>query len=265
MPVVATAGVPTAEAVLNLARAVLNDMQINTAGQILTDTAPFTAEYLNGAIQTASAYLANNGVPSTIVDDFILTPITPVATQDPSVQVFISTDGYYDGSVMHETPSLPSQAMVVLKCWQRQTNSGQWFQEFMQPQDGLCSYTPGPYFSRWEWRQDRLNFNGATNTLDVRIRYESLLPIIAPASATNSFSTTIIPIKNGTRALAYLVAEQYCNARGAAQAPAVSQMAMRFLDELVNRNVRRDQRIAYRRGGFSGGDTIDGSLSGSYS
>jgi hypothetical protein len=264
LPVVPSAGLPTAEAVMNLARAVINDMQIDTTGQILEDTKPFTAPYLNAAIQTAAEYLANNGVTDFLIDDFILTTITPVATQDPSVQVFISTDGYYDGSVMHATPALPSQAIVVLKCWQRQTNSGQWFQEFGQPQDGLQSYIPGPYFSRWEWRQGRLNMNGATNTLDMRIRYESLLPIIAPATVDNSFSNTVIPIKNGTRALAYLVAEQYCNARGAAQAPTMSQMALRFLDQLVNRTVRRDQRIAFRRGGFSGGDTIDGSLGGSY-
>jgi hypothetical protein len=265
LPVVPSASYPTAEAVMNLARAWANDQQISTAGQILIDTAPFTAEYLNGAIQTAQAYLANNGVTSNLIDDFILTPITPVATQDPSVQTFISYDGYYDGAVMHATPALPPDTMVVLKCWQRQTGSGQWFQEFGQPQDGLQSYIPGPYFSRWEWRQDRLNFNGATNTLDVRIRTEATLPIIAPATTDNPFSNTVIRIRNGTRALAALVVNQYCMARGAAQQPAVEQMAMRYLDELVNRNVRRDQRIAYRRGSYSSGDTIDGSLSGSYS
>ena len=264
MPVVPSSGLPTAEAVLNLARSVINDTQISLSGQILTDTAPFTAEYLNMAIQTASAYLANNGCADYLIDDFILTPITPVATQDPSVQVFISTDGYFDGVEMHDTPTLPSQAIVVLKCWQRQTGSGQWFQEFGQPQDGLSSYIPGPYFSRWEWRQARLNMNGATNTLDVRIRYESLLPIIAPATTDNPFSNTVIPIKNGTRALAYLVADQYCIARGSAQQPVLHQMAMQLLDELVNRTVRRDQRIAFRRGGYSSGDDIDGALGGTY-
>ena len=249
---------------MNLARAIINDMQISTAGQILTDTAPFTAEYLNSAVQSAQEYLANNGVTSNLVDDFILTPITSVATQDPSVQVFISTDGYFDGAVMHDTPVLPPDTIVILKCWQRQTNSGQWFQEFGQPEDGLTSYIPGPYFSRWEWRQDRLNLNGATNTLDIRIRYEAALPIIAPSTVENPFSETVIRIRRGTRALAYLVAQQYCEARGSAQQQAVAQNAIRFLDQIVNRYVRRDQRIAYRRGGYSSGEDIDGSLGGTY-
>jgi hypothetical protein len=262
LPVVPSATYPTAEQVMNRARAIINDMQISTAGQILTDSAPFTLDYLNNAIEEVQEYLAINGVTSNLIDDYILTPITPVATQDPSVQIFISTDGYYDGSVMHATPALPPDIIVPLKCWQRQTNSGQWFQEFMQPQDGLCSYIPGPYFSRWEWRQDRLNFNGATNTLDVRIRYEASISQVADNS---DFSNTTIRIRDGLRALAYMVATLYSDARGSAQAPLMRQNAETQMNRIVNRYTRRDQRIAYRRGSYSSGDTIDGSLSGSYS
>lgn len=247
---------------MNRARAIINDMQISTAGQILTDGAPFTVDYLNEAIEEVQEYLALNGVTSNLIDNFDLTPITPVATQDPSVQVFISTDGYFDGVEMNATPALPPNILVALKCWQRQTGGGQWFQEFGEPQDGLCSYIPGPYFSRWEWRQDRINLNGATNTLDIRLRYEASIGEVADDS---DFSDTTILIRNGKRALAYMVAAVYGDARGSAQAPAMRQLAQTQMDRLVNRYVRRDQRIAYRRGSYSSGDTIDGSLSGSYS
>jgi hypothetical protein len=251
---------PTAEAVLNLSRALLNDMQVSAAGQILTDDAPFTIEYLNAGIESVQEYLANNGITANLKDNFILTPVTPVATQDPSVQCYISTDGYFDGVAMHATPALPPDVIVVLRAWERVTGSGQWFQPLHQPQDGLPSHLPGPYLQEWEWRQDRINIVGSTNTEDIRIRYEASLAIVG----TNAnFSETVIPIKRSTRALAYSVVAQYCNARGAAQAPAMDAAAIQFMDQLVNRQARRDTRIGYRMGGYGHG-SIDGSLSGSF-
>jgi hypothetical protein len=250
---------PTAEAVLNLSRAVINDMQISSAGQILTDTAPFTIEYLNDAIQTVQVYLANQGVTSQLVDNYILTPITPVATQDPSVQCYISNVGYFDGAVIHPVPTLPPDCVVVLRAWERVTGSGQWFQPLQQPQDGLSSHLPGPYLQQWEWRQDRINIVGSTNTEDIRIRYEQSIAI----TSGSNFAEVVIPIKQGTRALAYTVAATYADARGAAQAPALQQKAIDYMDQIVNRNARRDTRIGYQMRRF-GGSNIDGALSGSF-
>jgi hypothetical protein len=250
---------PTAEAVLNLSRAIINDQQISSAGQILTDNAPFTIEFLNDAIQTVQVYLANQGVTSQLVDNYILTPITPVATQDPSVQCYISNVGYFDGAVIHPVPTLPPDCVVVLRAWERVTGSGQWFQPLQQPQDGLSSHLPGPYLQQWEWRQDRVNFVGSTNTEDIRIRYEQSIAI----TSGSNFAEVVIPIKQGTRALAYTVAATYADARGAAQAPALQQKAIDYMDQIVNRNARRDTRIGYQMRRF-GGSNIDGALSGSF-
>lgn len=263
MPVVPGATYPTAEDVMNLARAIINDMQVSTAGATLTDNKPFTVEYLNMAIGDCQQYLALNGVTSNLVDDFILTPITPVANQDPSIQCYISTDGYFDGSVINATPVLPPDNIVVLRCWERVTDSGAWFTDMTQPQDGLQSHLPGPYVQKWEWRQDRINFVGSTSTEDIRIRYEGSLANLAPNSTTNPFSNTTIRIKDGKRAMAYLVASYYGDARGSAQAPTMLQRAQDQMDAIINRYTRRDQRIGYRRGAY-GHSPIDGGLSGTY-
>src|SRR5271154_3442495 len=98
---------PIAENVLQLARASINDMLRTTAGAILTDTAPFTVVYLNAAIRRVQRELANNGITSNIRDNVILTPLTPAVGSDPSIQVYVSQMGYFDGTNMNATPTLP--------------------------------------------------------------------------------------------------------------------------------------------------------------
>ena len=128
--------------------------------------------------------------------------------------------------------------------------------------DGLPSRTQGAFFGQWEWREDRIVLNGATQTLDLRIRYEAgFIPLTAAADLTQA----IIKIRGGKRAVAFAIAEYYAAARGAPQAAWAEKKKTEKLDELVNRQVRKDQRIAFRPRGYnSDRGSIDDGLSGSF-
>src|SRR5689334_24789622 len=96
---------------MDLARSYVNDMYPGTGGtngRILTNSAPFTIPYINSALRTVNRKLRNEGVTYPIKDNVILNNLTPVITADPSVQVFVSFDGYFDGTTMHASPRLPS-------------------------------------------------------------------------------------------------------------------------------------------------------------
>lgn len=262
MTQVQTSTYPIAENVLQGARAIINDMLRTTAGQILTDTAPFTNVLLNMSIRRTQRYLADNGLTSNVVDNSILTPITPVANSDPGTQVSINQNGYFDGNQQHSQPILPADLILPLSIAQRQTNSGQQFTP-MQPAKGpLMSRIPGPYFGEWEWRQDGLYMVGCQNTMDIRLRYEGSLPRV---SSTANYSQTTINIRDGEDALILGMCSVYAMSRGSAQRMEVKAEWMAECDFLINRYVRKDQRIGVRPKGYAaGGGTIDGALSGDY-
>jgi hypothetical protein len=248
---------------MNDARAFINDMLRSQAGSILTDSAPFTVPMLNSSIRRTQRYLANNGLLSNVVDNAILTPIVPVANSDPGTQVSISALGYNNGSSqVLSQPVLPPDLILPLSLAQRQTGSGAQFTPMSPAKGPLMSRIPGPYFGEWEWRQDALCMVGCTNTMDIRLRYEGRLPRI---SQTANLSQTTINIRDGEDALASGLAMLYGFSRGAAQRAEAKLMWKEDCDELINRYVRKDQRIAVRPKGFAaGGGTIDGALSGDY-
>src|SRR6516162_2975629 len=142
---------------------------------------------------------AVHGFLSNVVDNAILTPILPVANQDPATQVFISALGYYNGMNTLSQPVLPPDLILPLSIAQRQTGSGAQFTPMMPAKGPLMSRIPGPYFGEWEWRNDAINMVGSTNTMDIRVRYEGRLPRISP---TANFSLTTINIRDGEDALA---------------------------------------------------------------
>jgi len=257
---VQTGSYPLLENVMQLARAGINDMLRATTGAILTDSAPFTVVYANAAIRRTQRYLANNGIASNIRDNVILSSIPPAVGADPQIQVYISPLGYFDGANMNSQPTLPADLILPLEVWERQTGSGAQFIFMPQPQEGLESRIPGSYFGQWEWREDRINMTGSTITEDLRLRYEASLARIA---ASADFTKTTINLVDGEDALAAGIVLQYARTRGSAMRQEAEAWWKSECDEIVNRHVRRDQRIAYRPRGYrAGGGRIDGALQG---
>ena len=255
---------PIADEVAQLARASVNDMLRDTAGRILTNSAPFTIPYLNSAIRKTQRYFANNGLTNYVKDNVILTGMAPAASTDPSVQVFVSKDGYFDGVKTNPSPVLPNDLILPLMVWERPTNSAAAFQVTNHiDEDGLPSRVPGGSLDIYEWRNDALNFIGATITIDLRLRYEAA---ITPVGVGANLTQVVIPLRDAHEALATWVIYYYARARrGMEAAAAIKKLAEEEMDEVINRYVRKDQRIAYRPGGFrAGSGPIDGALTGSY-
>lgn len=261
-PSVQTGTYPIAEDVLQLARSMINDMLRDVNGRILTDTAPFTLIYLNAAIRKTQRYFANNGLENYIKDNVILTGIPPCTSTDPSTQVFISPTGYFDGTKMNAQPTLPSDLIVPLAVWERPTGTGGSFTPVNPVRgDGLPSRTPGQTFDDWEWRNDNLNFVGCINQSDLKLRYEAAIPRILSGA---NLAQTSIPLRDAEDALGAGMCWRFAWARGSEMRVEAKKLWEDEMDQVINRFVRKDQRIAYRSRGFrAGGGPIDGALTGS--
>ena len=229
---------------MNRARAYVNDAFRGGKGRILTDTAPFTIEYLNGALEELQDKLGNNGVITLTIDNVILGPIGPLPGPDPAVQIFIGYTGYFDGYAMHALPVLPSNIISVQKAWERVVGSGLPFKEMGEPQEGLPSILQGPWLNQWEYRQDRIYMTGSTQTEELRIRGEIRLGTLTDDT---DFASTQIGILALTNALATLVAYNYARARGAPAAQMMAADALKFQKYIVKRYTRRAQSINYQR------------------
>lgn len=233
---------------MQLARAVINDMLRSAAGQILTNKANFSIAFLNSAIRRTQRYLANRGLENFINDNVILSAISPVQSADPGVQCYIGANGYFDGVNINAQPVLPVDLILPLAVWERQSNSAGTFTPVHPTDgDGLPSQQPLATFGQYEWRNDRINVIGATNTTDMRIRYEASIPTIA---AGTDLAVTTIPLRDCHEALAFWVIHYYALSRGSAQRTEMAAAAKEAMDEVLSRHVRKDERIAIRPQGY---------------
>src|SRR5271170_2633020 len=82
------------EKVLNNARAIANESYNEGQGEIFTDDAPFTINYVNSSLQELQDRLENNASVTLIIDNFYLLNLEAIAL-DPTAQVFIDYTGYY--------------------------------------------------------------------------------------------------------------------------------------------------------------------------
>lgn len=256
MPGLIETAYPTTEAVMNRARAFVNDAFNGGAGRILTDAAPFTVEYLNAAIEELQDELDNVGVISFIVDNVILTPVTPVVTIDPEAQVSISYTGYFDGTTNHDTPALPSDCILVERLWETITGSALPFRPMIEhPSGALPSRLQGTYLCDWEYRGDAIYMLGSTSTEDIRIRYHTRFLPVQPGSISSDVQINILA---STNAIATLVAYNYARARGALQSNIMQADAEKQKNLIKNRYIRRAQQTPANRIAYNDDQNIAG-------
>jgi hypothetical protein len=258
MPVNPIDAYPKVEAVMKRARSYVNDAFNNGAGRILTDKAPFTVEYLNGALEELQDTMRDYGAVTLIRDNYIMTPITPVVKIDSEVQINVSFTGFFDGKLQHALPALPADCLVPITLYERETGSGNDFNPMEQIQNNLPSASQCQSLGIWEWRggqgADAIWMIGATTTRDLRLRYQGQLVPIAPNTQieTNgefapSWDNTQISIQASVEALANLVAYRYARARGPAEAQVFKADAASAIHSILNRYVKQSQGIRYER------------------
>jgi hypothetical protein len=260
MPGSAQSLFPTIETVLGLVRTIINDTFPGIGGaqgRIYTDNAPFVIPSLNRALRLLMRKLRNEGVTFPKKDNYIMYGVTPVEAVSPDVQVYIGYNGYFDGSQMNATPSLPSDMMQPYEVWEQDTACPNIpFQLMGQPQGGIDSMDQGPYMGVWEWRNYAVYMPGSTVTKNLRLRYNSTqVPLNVPAT---SFDTTAINIIDCEDAIAYEMAAIYAEGRGAEAVKSLREQRDDAIFEMALEYVRRSQGINYRRKPY-GGDSRSGS------
>src|SRR5271166_5742618 len=197
--------------IMDLVRSLVNDTQAGATdtpgeGQIFTNNpaiSPFTQPFLNSSIRELYRELRNVGDPVLIKDNVILeglpiinSPTQGLGQSDPAVQTVLSTSGYFDGVQIWPNFTLPSDMLYPTKLWERATGSNDPFREMDAPSGGLSSLLQGTCLRQWEWRNNNLNFRGATQQRDIRMRYYCSLPQFF--SSTMDFASTYVPVMDST-------------------------------------------------------------------
>jgi len=262
-------GSTSLETIMNLVRSLVNDTQAGLTGtpgegQILTDNplvSPFTQPFLNSSIRELYRELRNVGDPQLIFDNVIIeglpilnSPLNGPGGCDPTVQTILSTVGYFDGVRQWPNFLLPANMLYPTHLWERATGTNDNFESMHQVQDGLPGQQQNQVLGKWEWRNNNINFMGATTQRDIRMRYYGALPTFF--SSTLDFSSTYVPIFDCTDALAYMTAVKYARMLGS---PGLADLLAEYKNQmfqLKNATTRRAQSTNYHRKPFgnSSGD-----------
>jgi hypothetical protein len=241
MPVVTDSAYVSMETVMNLIRAIANDMIYSQAGEILTDQANFTLPLLNDSLEWFTNEVGNHGV-ETFVKETVLTPLTATPAPqsvDPATQVNIGDQGYFDGFGLNVGPQLqiPPDLLQPQFMWERQTGSTENWVPMAETLDGLPAYVPASRFRMWEWRTDAIYMPGATQSNDLRLRYEGSLAMFVSTSDTLFF-------RGATGAIAYYTVSTYLSSKNPAAAQAAESRASQRVSQICTRSSRMKQRAA---------------------
>jgi hypothetical protein len=232
MPVVGSSAYNTAGQITALVRSLLNDAQ----GNLFTDAV--LLPYANSAYRKLQRALGNAGGGGFIQDDALLV-VPAVGAQDTSLQISL-TDATAPPN------QLPTDLLVPLKIWERTNLSSDEFVEMvdLSQHGGLPSRAQDVVLSVWEWRADGIYFLGATQDVQIRLRYAKAYPDFTDA-------TSPVLVRNAQEAIAYATAALAGWARGSPLAQRWDDAASDAMEDLVIAAVRREQMSARRRRPFS--------------
>jgi len=99
-------------------------------GQILVNDMSLSvtmSNLFNSAVRELTRKLRIVNAPMLIADNYILKNIPPMngpmgfQVADPSVQVYVGFNGYYDGTEWNQNWRLPQGCYQVMRCWERLT------------------------------------------------------------------------------------------------------------------------------------------------
>jgi hypothetical protein len=230
MPVVPTSAYAQAEDALNLSRALMND----TAAAVFTDA--LLMPFLNSAYRGLQRELAENGVSVLAEQQDLALSTDPVSGVTPTEISDVSN------------PQLPTDCIVPHMLWERATaNTTDIFVPMEKFTSGgsMLNLQPSMYLRLWEWREDKINLIGATQSITVRVRYEKSLPSL-------TLGTDPVQIRSATDPLAFATAALAARSRGArALAQDLLGAAQMATENLIERYVRPEQVKGRRRMPYS--------------
>lgn len=257
MPVINIFGpYPTYEQVMNLARAYVNDTMAGVTGasgegQIFTDSAPMTLPFLRAVTAELYQEIGNTGGGVVIRDNYILSGLPAMQVTgggngpDPTVQVSISYEAYFNGWVNDSNYYLPPDMVAPLMLWERTAETNDDFGLMTEAQNGLQGTQQTTYQGAWEWRGDAIWMPGSLQAEDIRMRYAAQLWLLDIDDIPHLDSVRV-PIADCENALALKMAANYGFARGSEQQATAEQKAQKAVRLLQNRYIRAQQAIDYR-------------------
>lgn len=193
--------------------------------------------YLNSSYRHIQRALAMTGSTTFITDNTqIVVSAVPV---DASAQVTVNDN-------TAPPNNLPYDLLYPLRLWERANLSQDQFIEMIDltAHGGLPSRQQGPFLSFWEWQADGLRFLGATQDIQVRMRYAKALPDLTDGNS-------VILIRNAVDAVAYEAAAMAGQSRGSPLADKWDAAATDAIEALVAAGTRKQQYGNFRRRPFS--------------
>lgn len=254
------AGSTSLATIMDLVRSLVNDTQSGATGtpgegQIFTNNpaiSPFTQPFLNSSIRELYRELRNVGDPVLIKDNVILTnlpivnsPTYGLGAPDSTVQQVLSVTGFFDGVKSWPNVLLPGDMLYPTKLWERATGTNDAFQPMESVSAGLPGCQQGSLLRYFEWRNNNLNFVGATQARDIRMRYYCSLPQFF--SQTLDFNSTYVPVLDCTDAVAYKTAVKYARMLGSPGLMDLIAESDKQMFQLKNANIRRMQHTEFSR------------------
>ena len=232
MPVVGSSAYNTAGQITALIRSLLND----ASGNLFTDGV--LIPYVNSAYRKVQRALAAAGQETFLVDDALLV-VPAISAVDSSLQVTINDQ-------TAPPNQLPTDLLEPLEVWERANLSDDDFTPVvdLSGRGGLPAIEQGPALRFWEWRQDGLCFVGATQDVQIRLRYQKSYPDFTDG-------TSVVLVRNAQEAIAFAGAAMAALARGSPLAAQWDAAAADAIEDLVTQTVRRDQRGGHRRRPYS--------------
>lgn len=242
-------GAPSLEAICLLFRSLINDTFSSGAGQIATDTAPFMKPFLNSAIRDLYSDLRIVGDMRVVRDNFIVANIPAIPAADPSTQVALTYQGYYNGQTWNNSYLLPPDLLWVMKLWQRTSNTGSTFHPMSIASDGLHGSYQGDHLGQYEVRgNNEIWMNGALQNADLRIRYMATFPDILGDNI--DFATTFVPIQDCTNAIAFKMCAYYAFRLTPEQFQMAESQAEKYTKKLIAESVLNSQNKQFERQPF---------------
>ncbi len=233
------------ETILQAARVRLNDAINTIAGEILTDTAPFSQTITNNAYRRLQEFLANLGYPR-LTSEIIFLTVPASLSSDYGSYVQLNWAGYNNNSgPVLANPILPQDMIGPMDLWERFSGSTGNYSPMDQVLNGLPTVSKGQLNKLWEWRNDTIYMPGANGITDIRLRYSAYLPDLvtnSPIAATPWYQQ-LVPIVRCLNPFAWYICSEMARSRGDLDAGYFDQMAESSATEIWNRDPSQPRSI----------------------
>jgi hypothetical protein len=252
--------------IIELARILANDAQGGLSGQELADTNPQVWPLLNLCYAKMCNALEDSNVEAATTTEAIVGPLagSPQAAIDPTTQSQLTYLGFWNGdpnTEMDANVTLPLDLIQPLKLWERPAGSNLPFAPMMQNYGGLESrwgvgfVVGGTCFGRWEFRSvgggvNAICLPAINTTQEIRIRY---IPSLAILQKNEDGTYPQVQLARTGEALAYALAAEWAEIRGAANAPNLRAKYEDQIRIITNKTAKRENVGFTRPSGYAFG------------